>query len=325
MKAIVCTKYGPPEVLKLEEVEKPVPKDDEVLVRVRAATVNKGDCELRSLKMSLLWQIIARIGFGFRGPRRRILGQELAGEVESVGKDVKLFKQGDQVFALCGLWLEAYAEYCCLSERGLMATKPTNMTYEQAAGVPVGGLHALFCLRKGNIMSGQKVLIIGAGGAVGTAAVQLAKSLGAEVTAVDSAAKLGVLRSIGADRVIDYTSEDFAKSGETYDVIFDAVGKSSFSGCMASLKPNGILLLGNPGVSQLVQGFWASKTGSKKAIGGAVSYRVEDLIFLKGLIEAGKLRSVIDRRYPLEQTAEAHRYVDTGQKTGIVVIAVGHA
>jgi NADPH:quinone reductase-like Zn-dependent oxidoreductase len=322
MKAIVCTRYGPPDVLQLKELEKPTPKDNEVLVRVHAATVTKGDCELRSLKLPLLWQLLVRIGFGFRAPRKKILGQELAGEIESVGKDVRLLRKGDQVFAFTGLRLGAYAEYNCLSEKGLVAIKPANMTYEEAAAVPVGGLHALNCLRKGNIHSGQKVLIIGAGGTVGTLAVQLAKSFGAEVTGVDSARKLEMLRSIGADHVIDYTKVDFTKSGETYDVIFDVVGKSSFSGCIRSLKEKGFYLLGNPGLSQQVRGLWTSMTSSKKVIGGTVSYKTEDLIFLRELIEAGKIRSVIDRRYPLEQTAEAHRYVDTGQKTGNVVITV---
>ena len=324
MKAIVCTRYGPPEVLQLKELEKPTPKDNEVLVRVHAATVTAGDCELRSLKLPLSWQLIARIGFGFRGPRKKILGQELAGEIESVGKTVKLFKKGDQVFAFTGLHLGAWAEYNCLPENGWMAIKPANMTYEEAAAVPAGGLHALHCLKKGNIQSGQKVLIYGAGGTVGTFAVQLAKSFGAEVTAVDSTRKLEMLRSIGADKVIDYTKADFTKSGETYDVIFDVVGKSSFSGCMRSLKEKGFYLLGNPGLSQLVRGLWTSMRSSKKVIGGTVSYRSEDLIFLKELIEAGKIRSAIDRRYPLEQIAEAHRYVDTGQKKGNVVVTVGH-
>ncbi len=205
-----------------------------------------------------------------------------------------------------------------------MAIKPANMTYEEAAAVPAGGLHALHCLRKGNIQSGQKILINGAGGTVGTVAVQLAKSFGAEVTGVDSTGKLDVLRSIGADKVIDYTKVDFTKSGETYDVIFDVVGKSSFSGCIRSLKEKGFYLLGNPGLSQLVRGLWTSMRSSKKVIGGMVSYRTEDLIFLKELIEAGKIRSAIDRRYPLEEIAEAHRYVDTGQKEGNVVITVGH-
>ena len=324
MKAAVCTRYGPPEVLQLRELEKPTPKDDEVLVRVHAATVTAGDCELRSLKLPLSWQLIARIGFGFRGPRKKILGQELAGEIESVGKAVRLFKKGDQVFAFTGLRLGAWAEYNCLPENGWMAIKPANMTYEEAAAVPAGGLHALHCLRKGNIESGQKVLIYGAGGTVGTVAVQLAKSFGAEVTAVDNTRKLDMLRSIGADKVIDYTKADFTKSGETYDVIFDVVGKSSFSGCIRSLKEKGFYLLGNPGLSQLVRRPLTSMRSSKKVIGGTVSYRSEDLIFLKELIEAGKLRSAIDRRYPLEEIVEAHRYVDTGQKKGNVVVTVGH-
>lgn len=322
MKAIVCTKYGPPDVLQLKEVERPNPKDDEVLIRVHASTVSAGDCEIRRFKMpGWLW-LLARVGFGFRGPRKKILGQELAGEIESVGKDVRRFKKGDQVFALTGLHLGAYAEYDCLPEKGLMATKPANMTYQEAAAIPLGGLHASHFLREAHIQSGQKVLIIGAAGSIGTVAVQLAKSYGADVTAVDSTMKLNMLRSIGADRVIDYTRDDFTKNGETYDVIFDTIGKSSFSGCIRSLKENGFYLLGNPGLSQLVRKLLTSS--SKKVIGGTASYKSEDLVFLKELIEAGKIRSVIDRRYPLEQVAEAHSYVDTGQKAGNVVITVGH-
>ena len=324
MKAIVCVKYGPPDVLQLRELKKPTPKDNEMLVRIHAATVTKGDCELRSLNLPLTWQFFVRIGFGFRAPRKKILGQELAGEIESVGRDVKLFKKGDQVFAFTGLHLGAYAEYNRLPEKGLVAIKPANMTFEEAAAVPVGGLHALNCLRKGDIQSRQKVLIIGAAGTVGTLAVQLAKSFGAEVTGVDSTRKLEMLRSIGADKVVDYTQEDFTKNGESYDLIFDVVGKSSFSSCIRSLKERGFYLLGNPGLSQQVRGLWTSMTSSKKVIGGTVSYKTEDLVFLRELIEAGKIRSVIDRRYTLEQTAEAHRYVDTGQKTGNVVITVEH-
>src|SRR5213593_4457581 len=324
MKAIVCTKYGPPDVLQLKEVERPTPKDNEVLIRVHAATVTAGDCELRKFKMPIWLWPLARIGFGFRGPRRKILGQELAGEIESVGTAVKLFRPGDQVFAFTGLRLGAYAEYNCIAETGLIATKPVNMTYEEAAAVPVGGLHALHLLRKANIQSGQRVLINGAGGTVGTLAVQLAKSFEAEVSGVDSTGKLDMLRSIGADKVIDYTKEDFTKSGETYDVVFDVVGKSSFSGCIRSLKERGFYLLGNPGLSQQARGLWTLMRSSKKVMGGTVSYRSEDLIFLKELIEAGKLRSAIDRRYPLEEIVEAHRYVDTGQKKGNVVITVGH-
>ncbi len=322
MKAVVCTKYGSPEVLQLREIEKPTPNDNEVLVKVHAATVTMGDCELRRFKMPIWLWALARIGFGFRGPRKKILGQELAGEIESVGQAVTRFKKGDQVFAFTGLRLGAYAEYDCLFERGLIATKPANMTYEESAVVPVGGLHAMQFLRRANLQKGQKVLINGAAGSIGTIAVQFAKSCGAEVTGVDSTSKLDILRSIGADKVIDYTKEDFTKNGETYDVIFDTVGKSSYSDSIKSLKENGFYLLGNPGLSQPLRGRWTSMRSNKKVIGGMVSYKTEDLVFLKGLIEAGKIRSVIDRRYPLEQTAEAHRYVDTGQKTGNVVITV---
>jgi NADPH:quinone reductase-like Zn-dependent oxidoreductase len=324
MKAIVCTKYGPPNVLQLRELEKPAPKDDEVLIKVHAATVTKGDCELRSLKLPFLWKLIIRIGFGLRAPRRKILGQELAGEIEAVGKAVTLFHAGDQVFANTGLRLGAYAEYDCLPEKGLIATKPANMSFEESAAVPIGGLHSLHFLRKASIRGGQHVLINGAGGSIGTIAVQLAKYYGAEVTAVDSTKKLAVLRSIGADHVIDYTREDFTKSGITYDVIFDTVGKSSYSGCVRSLKKKGFYLLGNPGLSQQLRAPWTSWTSGRKVVGGTVSYKPEDLAFLRGLIEAGKLRSVVDRRYPLDQIAEAHGYVDTGAKIGNVVITVSH-
>ena len=324
MKAIVCTHYGPPEVLQLIEVEKPTPKDHEVLIRIDATTVTAGDCEMRSFKIPLFIWLPLRLYMGLSKPRKKILGQELAGEIEAVGKDVKRFRKGDQVFAATGFRFGAYTEYICLPEEGMLALKPANVTYEEAAAVPVGGLEALHFLRQGHIQSGQKVLIHGAGGSIGTFAVQLAKSYGAEVTGVDSTGKLDMLRSIGADQVIDYTQADFTKSGETYDVIFDVVGKSSFSRSIRSLKTNGRYLLANAGLSQMVRGRWTSMISSKKVIVGAASEKTEDLNFLKELIEAGKIKSVIDRRYPLEQTAEAHRYIDTGHKKGNVVITVGH-
>jgi NADPH:quinone reductase-like Zn-dependent oxidoreductase len=326
MKAIVWIKYGSPDGLQLREIEKPTPKDHEVLIKIVASTVTAGDCEMRRLKFPFLFQLALRIYNGFRRPKRiTILGQELAGEIESVGKDVKLFKKGDQVFAATGFGFGAYAEYKCLpegSKMGALARKPANMTYEQAAAVPTGGLEALHFLREGNIQSGHKVLIIGAGGSIGTFAVQLARYYGAEVTGVDSTGKLDMLRSIGANQVIDYTQEDFTKNGETYDVIFDVMGKGSFSGSVSSLRQNGRYLLGNPGLTQIVRGRWISMRSSKKVIIGAAIQKTEDLVFLKELIEAGKIKSVIDRCYPLEQTAEAHRYVDTGQKKGNVVITV---
>ncbi len=324
MKAIVWTKYGPPDGLELQEVERPNPKDNEALIRVHATTVTAGDCEMRSLRLAILFRLLMRMYTGLRRPKRvTILGQELAGEIESVGKEVRRFRKGDQVFAATGFHFGAYAEYACLPEESV-SLKPANMTYEEAAAVPLGGLNALHFLRKGRIQSGQKVLINGAGGSIGTIAVQLAKSFEAEVTGVDSAGKLDMLRSIGADHVIDYTQEDFTKSGKTYDVIFDVIGKGSFSGCVGSLKEEGILLLGNPSLSTRIRGRWTSVTGGKRIVGGAAPLSTENLTALKELIEAGKIRSVIDRRYPLEQTAEAHRYVETGRKKGNVVITLEH-
>ena len=327
MKAIVCTKFGPPDVLQLQEVAKPAPKDNEVLIRIYATTVTAADCELRGLKVPLAFRLPLRIYLGRIRPGPIILGQELAGEIEAVGKDVKRFRKGDQVFGWSGLGLGAYAEYKCLPEDGVLAIKPANISYEEAAVLAVGGLDAVHFLRKGHIQSGEKVLIHGAGGSIGTFAVQLAKYFGAEVTAVDSTGKLDMLRSIGADQVIDYTQEDFTKSGETYDVIFDVVGKSSFSRSVRSLTHNGRYLLGNSRLSQRVRGQWTSRRSSKQVIlweARAASEYTEDFKFLTELIEAGKIHSVIDRCYPLEQTAEAHRYVDTGHKKGNVVITVAH-
>ena len=329
MKAVVWTKYGPPDVLQLREVEKPTPKDNEVLIKIYATTVTAGDCEQRSLKLPIRYRLLLRLFIGLRKPKRiTILGLELAGEIEAVGKDVELFKEGDQVFAATGfIGMGTCAEYICLPEEpegGVLAIKPANMTYAEATPVPVGGLEALHHLRQGNIQSGEKVLINGAGGTIGTFAVQLAKFFGAEVTGVDSTEKLDMLRSIGADKVIDYTQEDFTKSGETYDFILNVVKKSSFSGSIRSLKQNGRYLIADPGLTQMVRGRWASKKNGKKVLFGAAHPKTEDLLYLKELIEAGKIKSVIDRRYPLEQTAEAHRYVETGQKKGHVVITLNH-
>ncbi|MCJ7426458.1 MAG: NAD(P)-dependent alcohol dehydrogenase [Dehalococcoidales bacterium] len=322
MKAIVCTRYGPPEVLQLKEVEKPTPRNNEVRIKIFATTVTSGDSRMRSFTVPLSFWLLARIALGLRKPKKAILGSELAGEIESAGEDVKLFKKGDQVFAYPGHNGGAYAEYICMPENGCLAIKPANMTFEEAAAIPFGGNTALYFLRKGNVRSGQKVLIYGASGSVGTFAVQLAKYFGAEVTGVCGTTNLELVKSLGADKVIDYTKEDFTKNGETYDVIFDAVGKSSFSGCIRSLKKEGIYLHAVATPAVMLRMRWASMMSSKKLIGGTAIPDTENLILLKELVEAGKIKPVIDRCYPLEQTAEAHRYVDKGHKKGNVVITI---
>lgn len=328
MKAIVWTKYGSPDGLQLREVAKPTPKDNEVLIKVHAVTASTPDAELRRLKLPLLFALPLRLYIGFMKPTRiTILGTEFAGEIESVGKDVTLYKTGDQVFGYTGLGMGTYAEYMCLPEKpsalaSVMGKKPANMSYAEAAAVPFGGLEALHSLGKANIQRGQKVLIVGAGGSIGTWSIQVAKHYGAEVTGVDKPGKLDMLRLIGADHVIDYTQKDFTKSGQTCDVILDTIGKSSFSGSLRSLKENGTYLNANPGLFGGIRKAWASKRSNKKIISWTGGYTNNNLLALKELIEAGKIKSIIDRRYPLKQIAEAHRYVDGGHKKGNVVIEI---
>ena len=324
MKAIVATKYGSPEVLQLREVEKPKPKDNEILIKVHATTVNAGDCRMRSFTVPPMFWLPGRIALGFRKPRNPIFGMELAGEVEAVGKDVTLFKAGDQVFASTfKVNFGAHAEYKCLPVDGAVVTKPNNMTYEEAATLSVGAITALYFLKKGNIQPGKKVLINGASGSVGTFAVQLAKYFGAEVTGVCSTQNIELVKSLGIDKVIDYTQEDFTKNGETYDIIFDTVGKTSLSQCKSSLKNKGYYL-NTVMAGSMINGLLYSMTTDKKVVGGTAVTRKEDLVFLKELTETGGLKSVIDRCYPLEQMVEAHRYVDQGHKKGNVVITLNH-
>jgi NADPH:quinone reductase-like Zn-dependent oxidoreductase len=326
MKAVIWTKYGSPDGLQFQEIEKPTPMDNQVLIKVHATTVTAGDCEMRALKFPIFLTLPIRLFVGLRKPKNvTILGQEFSGEVAGIGKQAKQFKVGDQVFGTAGFSIGTYAEYLCLpeeSDEGVLAIKPATMSFEEAAAVPTGGLEALHFLRKGRVRSGQKILINGAGGSIGTSGVQLAKHFGAEVTAVDRAEKLEMLRSIGADHVIDYTKEDFTRNGQIYDVIFDVVGKSPFSRSLKSLTEKGYYLIANPSLPKMVRGWWESMRSSKRVILEMTKQKTADLIYLRDLIEAGALKTVIDKKYPLEQTAEAHDYVETGHKKGNVVIII---
>ena len=303
MKAVVWTKYGSPDVLQLREIAKPTPKADEVLIRIYATTVTAGDCEARNLKGPILIRLPMRMYVGLRKPKRiTILGQELAGDIETIGKDVKGFRSGDQVFGTTGLGFGAYAEYICLPEKstmGVLATKPANITYEEAAAVPTGGLEALHFIRKGNIQRGEKVLIIGAGGSIGTFAVQLARYFGAEVTGVDSTSKLEMMRSIGADHVIDYTKENFTQNGKRYDLILAANGYRSISDYRRALSPKGIYVMTGGAMAQMsevmLKGSWISMTGSQKMGSLLAKPNKQDLSFIKELLEVGKVKPVIDR------------------------------
>ena len=327
MKAIICTRFGPPEVLQMAEVEKPVPKDHELLVRVRATTVTSGDCRMRSFTVPPSFWLVGHLALGFYKPRKQILGSEFAGDIEGVGKDVTRFKEGDPVFGSTMHGFGTYAEYLCVPEDGVVANKPVNRTYEEAAAIPFGGLTALLFLRKANIQNGQKVLINGASGSVGTYAVQLAKHFGADVTATCSSANLELVRSLGADMAIDYHKEDFTKNGRTYDIILDVVGKTRFPHCKNSLNEDGSYL----NLVMVMEGpkrRWYHLTTGKNVIGGAASKGIirakqnEALVILKELVEAEKIIPIIDRTYPFEQMAEAHRYVDKGHKKGNVAITL---
>ena len=324
MKAIVYERYGPPDVLELKEVAKPTPKDNEVLIKTHATTVTSGDWRVRSLNVPAGFGLIVRLVFGISKPKQPILGSELAGVIESVGKDVRKFKVGDQVFAFSDASMGCHAEYKCMPQDGAVVLKPPSLSYDEAAALSFGGTTALDFLRRGKLQSGEKVLVNGASGGVGTAAVQLAKHFGADVTGVCSTANMELVRSLGASHVIDYTKEDFTQNGETYDVIVDTVGTAPFSRSKDSLKAGGRLLMVLAGLPDMLQIPWVSMTSSKKVIAGPVAVRADDLRFLAGLAQAGEFKPVIDRRYPFEQIAEAHRYVDTGRKKGNVIITLEH-
>jgi NADPH:quinone reductase-like Zn-dependent oxidoreductase len=327
MKAILHTRFGPPDELQLKEIDKPIPRDNEVLVKIHATTVTSTDCNVRNFTfVPRVFLLPARLFmFGVFKPRIHILGIDLAGEIEAVGKDVEQFKEGDHVFGTPGMTFGAHAEYTCVPEDGVLAIKPASIAWEEAAPIFLGASTALFYLRdKGNIQAGHKILIYGASGAIGTYAVQLAKYFGAEVTGVCSTTNLKMVKSLGADKVIDYTQEDYTESGETYDLILDTVGKTSFSRCKKSLNQKGIFLPVVMDLTELVQIIWTSLTDGKKVKGGVAGESVEDLDFFKELVVAGKLKPVIDRCYPLEKTAEAFQYVEKGHKKGNVVITVEH-
>lgn len=322
MKAILCTAYGGPEVLKLVDFPKPTPKPNEILIRVKASTVTFGDCELRNLTLPAWTRYPIRLIFGYRKPRHLIPGMEVAGVVEAVGNKVTALRPGDAVFGSTGMSMGGNAEYVCRPMSTTPGIKPENVSFEDAATIAVGGINALHFLRKANIQPGQKVLVIGAGGSIGTWAVLLAKHYGAEVTAVDHTIKLDMLRSIGADYVIDYTKEDFSTAGIKYDVIFDVVYRSSFSKCVKTLTESGCYLMANTDPGRMMRGVWVQLTSSKRVKFSLAGETGEDLEFLAGLIAAGKIKPVIDRIYPLDETMEAHRYVEQGLKKGNVIIRV---
>jgi NADPH:quinone reductase-like Zn-dependent oxidoreductase len=327
MKAILHTKYGPADELQLKEVKKPIPKPNEVLIKIHATTVTSSDCNVRNFTfVPTMFKLPAGLFmFGVFKPRINILGFDLAGEIEEVGSDVTKFNIGDHVFGTPGTTFGAHAQYTCMPDEGVLTIKPENVSWEQAASVFLAGHTALYFLRDlGNIQAGQKVLINGASGGIGTFAVQLAKYYGAEVTGVCSTTNLEMVKSLGSDYVIDYTQEDFTKNGIVYDYIFDVVGAISFSSCKNSLKPDGVYLVCLMKFPDLVSMIWASIRGGRKIKGGPAPERIEDLIFLKELLENGKLKSIIDRYYPLEQTVEAFKYVEKGHKKGNVVITIDH-
>lgn len=323
MKAILYIEYGSADVLRLEEIARPTPNDAEILIRVRAAEVTKADCELRSFSFPVKWfWLPLRLVMGITRPRRQVLGGYFSGEVEAVGKDVSKFKVGDQVFGSAGLRMGAYGEYVCLPAEYTISAKPSNMSFEEAAAVPLGGLNAFHFLRLARVQKGEKVLINGAGGSIGTFAVQIAKDMGAEVTAVDSGIKQNMLRRIGADHFFDYTTEDFTKSGQRYDVIFDMVARSSYSGCVATLNPKGRYVMGNPRLWDMLRSAVTSVFTDKKAVFAFAGETEEELLALKEMIEDGNIKSTVDRVYPMERVAEAHRRVETEQRLGSVVIAL---
>lgn len=324
MKAITYSRYGPPNVLRLEEVDDPVPEDDEVLVRVRAAEATKSDCEMRSFRYSVKWfWLPLRVALGVRRPRRRILGGYFSGEIESVGARVTRLSVGDPVFGAARLRLGAYGEHVALPASYTIVAKPSNMTFAEAAAVPLGGLNALHFMRRARIRAGESVLINGAGGSIGAHAVQIAKSMGAEVTAVDSEIKEDLLRRLGADRFIDYQKEDFGSSDRRYDVVFDMVAGSSYAACLRVLKPQGRYLSGNPRLSVMIRSFLTNWFGSKEASFAFARETTRELVVLKEMIEAGSIRSIVDRVYPMEEASEAHRRVEAEERRGAVVISIG--
>jgi NADPH:quinone reductase-like Zn-dependent oxidoreductase len=323
MKAVVYERYGAPDVLQFKEVPKPAPKRNEVLIKILATTVTSADWRVRSLNVPAGFGLITRLVFGWSKPRQPILGTELAGVVESVGEDVSLFKAGDAVFAFSDARMGCYAQYKCMPQDSAIALKPTNLRFDEAAALSFGGTTALSFLRRAKLQRGERVLINGASGAVGTAAVQLARHFGAEVTGVCSGANAALVRSLGAAHVIDYTREDFARSGKVYDVIVDTVGNAAFSRSRFCLAPSGRLLMVLADLPDMLQIPWVSITSSKKLVAGPATGRAEDLRFLAQLAQAGEFKPVIDRRYPFEQMVEAHRYVDTGRKRGNVVVTLG--